>query len=292
MIKSMTGYGCGKASLGAMTLTVEMKSVNHRFADISIKSPRALVPYDTKIRKMVGKRFPRGKIDIFINQEFEDSASATPTLNKPLAEAYVDLFQEVGRSFPVSDDIPLELLVSQRDVVVLKDAAFDDEDLWGCIEQGLKNAGEALQKMRTVEGEALHDDMEQRIAATEDLLGTIEERAPQVPIEWQAKLTERLKRLQNDFEYDSERVAQEVAIFADRCDITEEVTRFRSHVMQFRDLLDSEEPVGRQMDFLVQELNREANTMGSKSNDADLTRHVVAVKAELEKIKEQVQNVE
>ncbi|MEJ2202253.1 MAG: DUF1732 domain-containing protein, partial [Desulfuromonadaceae bacterium] len=168
----------------------------------------------------------------------------------------------------------------------------DESALLRCLERALGQALDATRKMRRQEGEATQLDMEARLLQLEKVLGDVESRAPRVSIEWRDKLALRLAKLQTDFEYDPQRVAQEIAIFADRCDISEEITRFRSHLEQFRGLFAQAEPVGRQMDFLVQELNREVNTMGSKSNDGDLTRMVVGMKAELEKIREQVQNIE
>ena len=215
-----------------------------------------------------------------------------PALNRPLAAAYVALFEDMRTEFPVDGGIPLSLLVSQKEVVTLKEGDLPQESLKACLDSALSQALQALEGMRVREGEATLRDMEARLEVMEKLLGAVEGRAPQVAAEWQAKLKERLARLAGDIAVDEQRVAQEIAVFADRCDISEELVRFRSHLSQFRGLFSSDEPVGRQMDFLVQELNREVNTMGSKSNDAELTRQVVAIKAELEKVREQVQNVE
>jgi len=292
MINSMTGYGKGQGSSGDVALTVEIRSVNHRYSDVTIKAPRALMALEGEIKKKVGRRLKRGKIDIFINQEFAASAAAIPTLNEPLASAYVELFERIRTSFPVDGGIPLSLLAGQRDVIVLKEALPAEEAVKSCLDTALESALDNIEAMRVAEGEATRHDMEERLAGVRNMLLQVEIRAPQVPREWQTKISERLERLANDFEWDPQRVAQEIAVFADRCDISEEILRFKSHLKQFTALFDSAEPVGRQMDFLVQELNREVNTMGSKSNDAELTRLVVAIKSELEKIREQVQNVE
>lgn len=292
MLKSMTGYGKGQASSDVATLTVEIRSVNHRYSDVSIKAPRALLPLESEIKKRVSARLARGKIDVFINQEYAAGAAALPVLNRPLAAAYVELFEQMRTAFAVDGGIPLSLLASQKDLIVLKESELATEDVGSLVAAAIDGALDALEGMRRKEGEALRIDIEGRLAEAGSLLARIEERAPQVPVEWQGRLTERLARLQRDFEYDAQRVAQEIALFADRCDISEEIVRFHSHLQQFRSLLVAAEPVGRQLDFLVQELNREVNTMGSKSNDAEMTRLVVAIKAELEKIREQVQNVE
>jgi uncharacterized protein (TIGR00255 family) len=292
MIKSMTGYGKGQGASEEVTLTVEIRSVNHRYSDVTVKAPRSLLSLEGEIKKIVSRRLNRGKIDIFINQEFAALAASVPTLNRPLASAYVELFEQIRTSFPVDGGIPLSLLAAQRDVVVLKEAVPAEEAVRSCLDKALEKALENIEGMRIAEGEATRLDMEARLESVQKMLAQVEARAPQVPREWQAKIAERLDRLARDFEWDPQRVAQEVAVFADRCDISEEIIRFKSHLKQFLALFDAAEPVGRQMDFLVQELNREVNTMGSKSNDAELTRLVVAIKSELEKIREQVQNVE
>jgi uncharacterized protein (TIGR00255 family) len=292
MIKSMTGYGKGQGGSEEVTLTVEIRSVNHRYSDVTVKAPRSLLPLEGEVKKIVSRRLKRGKIDIFINQEFAATAATIPTLNHSLASAYVELFEQIRTSFPVDGGIPLSLLAAQRDVIVLKEAVPAEEAMRSSLETALEKALDNIEGMRAAEGEATRHDMEARLENVQNMLAQVESRAPHVPQEWQAKIAERLDRLAKDFEWDPQRVAQEIAVFADRCDISEEIIRFKSHLKQFFALFDAAEPVGRQMDFLVQELNREVNTMGSKSNDAELTRQVVAIKSELEKIREQVQNVE
>jgi uncharacterized protein (TIGR00255 family) len=177
-------------------------------------------------------------------------------------------------------------------VVRVEEAEIDESTLESCLRSATAGALESLLAMRATEGKETRKDIEDRLNVTETILAQIEQRAPQVPAEWQERLTERLERLQQNVEWDPQRVAQEIAVYTDRCDISEEITRFKSHLVQFRGMLDDQEPVGRRMDFLVQELNREVNTMGSKSNDAELTTAVVTLKSELEKIREQVQNIE
>jgi uncharacterized protein (TIGR00255 family) len=292
MLKSMTGYGKGQASSDTVSLTVEIRSVNHRYSDVSIKVPRALMPLENDMKKRVTARLARGKIDVFINQEYAAGSSALPTINRPLATAYVELFERMRTTFAIDSGISLSLLASQKDVIVVKESELAIEEVASLASSAIEGALDALEGMRLKEGEALWLDIAGRLVEVERLLSRIEERAPQVPLEWQGRLKERLGRLQRDFEYDPQRVAQEIALFADRSDISEEIVRFHSHLKHFHELQGGAEPVGRQMDFLVQELNREINTMGSKSNDAEMTRLVVAIKAELEKIREQVQNVE
>lgn len=292
MIKSMTGYGKGQGTDAGMTLSVEIKSVNHRYGDISVKAPRTLLCLEAEVKKRVGERLKRGKVDVFIGQEFSGASLAVPALNLPLATSYVELFRELRAALDLEGEIPLSLVAAQKDVVVVREEDLAVDSARRCLEQAIDQALEVLEGMRQTEGEATCRDIEARLGLVEEFLARVEKRAPQVPGEWQAKLAERLERLGGELAGDPQRVAQEVAIFADRCDISEEITRFKSHLEQFRLLLEGTDPVGRQLDFLLQELNREANTMGSKSNDAELTRQVVALKAELEKIREQVQNIE
>ncbi len=292
MLKSMTGYGRGEAAAGGMTLAVEIKSVNHRYGDVTVKSPRALYPLETEIKKKVAEKLRRGKIDVFITQEFAAGGTAAPLLNRGLADAYVRVFEEMRQAYGLEGGIPLSLLASQRDVLVLREEALAEGEVEKALFVALEQALEAMEKMRLAEGSATSRDLEGRLVTVEELLSAVETRAPEVPREWRGKLTERLSRLEKELEVDPQRLAQELALFADRCDISEELTRFRSHLGQVRGLFDSAEPVGRQLDFLLQELNRETNTMGSKSNDAELTRMVVTIKAELEKVREQIQNIE
>lgn len=291
MIRSMTGYGRGQAQIDGLSFSVEIKAVNHRYGDVSIKSPRLLTPFESDIKKQVSAVLKRGKIDLFISQDHSTQLTNKPIIDKQVAQAYMDAFKDLQELSGLSGDISLEFLAAQKDVLVLQDIEFARDDLWCCLTLAIKNALISIEEMRQKEGAATQIDIENRLTLLSQAIVVIEQLAAQVPLEWQQKLQERLARLQEN-SGDPQRVAQEIAIFADRCDISEEITRINSHLGQFRDLLQQQEPVGRQLDFLVQELNREANTMGSKSNDATLTRHVVTLKAELEKIREQVQNIE
>ncbi len=292
MIKSMTGYGKGQSRAGGIALGVEIKTVNHRFGDISVKAPRFLMPFEHEVKKRVGERLKRGKIDVYVTQESSETLAAVPVLNKPLAQAYIDVFSRAKVEYDLEGEMTLSLLTGQRDVITLEEAAFDQGQVKSCLEEALGLALEAVERMRRNEGRSTLADIEAKFGVITALLDKVKERAPLIPDEWKSKLRERLARIEGEFEVDPQRLAQEVALFADRCDISEEIARIESHLQQFNDLLGAGEPVGRQLDFLVQELNREANTMGSKSNDADLTRLVVSLKAELEKIREQAQNVE
>ena len=281
MLYSMTGYGKGEARQGDITVTVEIKTVNHRYADISVKLPRTFLSLENGVRKQVAAVVGRGKVDVYVNYELASEAQVVPKLNNELAVAYHKLFVDLAGHLNLQDRISIDHIINQRDVVRVEEAEIDESTLESCLRSATAGALESLLAMRAAEGEETRMDIEDRLNVTETILTQIEHRAPQVPVEWQERLAERLQRLQQNVEWDPQRIAQEIAVYADRCDISEEITRFKSHLVQFRGMFDEAEPVGRRMDFLVQELNREVNTMGSKSNDAELNTAVVMLKSEL-----------
>ncbi|MBN1142377.1 MAG: YicC family protein [Deltaproteobacteria bacterium] len=291
MISSMTGYGKGNAALGAVTIQVEIKTLNHRFCDVSVKAPRGLLWLENDLRRKVSETLLRGKADVFISQEFAGGGESLPQWNRALACRYMEIFSEMKKEFRLEGEIPLSLLAAQKDIILLESALVDTQEMKTGVGIALEQALAAVQNMRRTEGAALSVDLWQRLDALKGFVDLVAEKAPLVPGEWRQKLLERLQRLAADLDYDPQRAAQEVALFADRCDISEEISRLRSHFSQFSALLESSEAVGRQLDFLVQEMGREINTIGSKGNDSDLSRLVVLAKAELEKIREQVQNV-
>jgi len=291
MIKSMTGYGKAERQLENGRITVEMRSVNHRFGEISVKLPRALICFENDVRKAAAERLKRGKIDIFIQL---DSAAACrpPVVNLPLARAYFDAFSSLRESLCMEEPVSLSLIVSQKDVLTV----MESDDLESGMRDGLlsavSEAVDALESMRSREGMELEHDLRSRRGTLASLMEKVREQAPTVPREYAEKLTARLVQLNVGAMPDESRVAQEIALMADRCDITEELVRFSSHLAQFDGALDAHEPVGRKLDFILQEMGREVNTMGSKANDGEITTCVVAMKAELEKIREQIQNIE
>jgi len=290
MIKSMTGYGKGSVRCGEYVVSVEVRSLNHRFCDVGIKAPRTLLFLENKIKKRLNEGLLRGKIDVFINQDVAGGGDSLPGWNPVLARKYLEIFSQMKGDLDVSGEISLSFLAAQKDVITVDRMEIPQEELACSTEKALDEAIASVQAMRAVEGEAIQADLKERLTILISNLAIIEKRAAIVPVEWKEKLTNRLRSLELDNLPDPQRIAQEVAIYADRCDISEEITRFKSHLQQFEKLLE-EEPAGRQMDFLVQELVRETNTMGSKGNDALLSEKVVAIKAELEKIREQIQNI-
>lgn len=291
MIKSMTGYGKAEYVLERGKITVEMRSVNHRYGEISIKLPRTMIRFENDVRKAVAERLKRGKIDVFIQMEASPDGSP-PAVNIPLARAYYQAFSTLRQELGIEEPVPLSLVVAQKDVLAV---AENDDAAEGMLEGLLATVASAvdtMESMRIREGKELGDDLVRRRGNLSQLMDRVAARAPTVPLEYLDKLTARLSQLGSDKFPDESRFAQEIAIMADRCDITEELVRFGSHLVQFDAALKSEEPVGRKLDFLLQEMGREVNTIGSKANDGEITSCVVELKAELEKIREQVQNIE
>lgn len=290
---SMTGYGKGNSITDSVRYMAEIKTVNHRYTDVSVKLPRSLMFLENEVKNWVTSVLHRGKVDVYISRDSDAAETLRPQLDPGVAESYVQVYQELIERFGLAQDIPISMLAAQKGVIVMSEPEIDASNAREGLKHAVNEALEATLQMRRAEGKSMEEDIVSRLRTLEDLLHAIELRTPQVVEEWQQKLHKRLDNLlQEADEVDPQRLAQEVAVFADRCDISEEVVRFNSHISQMRDLLTHDGAIGRQMDFLLQELNREANTMGSKSNDALLTRNVVALKAELEKIREQVQNIE
>ncbi|GAB4567645.1 MAG: YicC family protein [Geothermobacteraceae bacterium] len=289
-ISSMTGFGKGQAAGESLTVGVEVRSVNHRFCDVSIKGPKAVAPFEASLKKRLSEELARGKVDVYINLDIVGEQGYSARANLPLAQAAKRALEEMRAALELEDPVTLEVLTRQKDLLVLEEEV-DLAELEQNLDRAVTEAVAQLRGMRATEGEALEEDFSQRLTRLENLLGQVEGRADKVPTEWREKLQQRLNRHAADIEVDPQRLSQELAIFADRCDISEEITRFHSHIGQFRQLLQSGEPVGRKLDFLVQEINREANTIGSKASDAQICNWVVEIKAELEKIREQVQNV-
>lgn len=295
----MTGFGRGQYEDENFSVTVEMKTVNHRYNEVAIRLPRFLNPLEDKIRKTILKTVNRGRIDVFINADYTSSENCTLKVDKNLAAAYHKALQEVGAAIGLEElniNSAQEVMYLSRcqDVINVKEGFFDVETVWPKVEQAVKEALDNLVTMRETEGGNIYGDFIYRADLIAEKLTKIEERSPMVVEEYQAKLTERLNNLLADHNItvEPERLLQEVAIFADRASITEEIVRLKSHIKQFKNIINSDQPVGRKLDFLIQEFNREANTIASKANDYTLAQIVVEIKAEIEKIREQIQNIE
>lgn len=292
MIKSMTGYGKGEAVSERGCFTVELRSVNHRYGEISVRMPRGFLALENEVKKMVAAQLKRGKIDLFVQWAEGSESSIMPQADTALARGYAELFRKLSRDLELSQEISLPLILAQKGVMKESTVAIDEAEYLPQLSQAVQEAVKAIDAMRSREGEALLFDLQAR---RRDIAGWVEQigaRAPQVVLEYRTKLKTRLDQLLEGAEVDETRLAQEVALMADRCDVTEELVRLASHFAQFDEALALDEPVGRKLDFLMQEMNREVNTIGSKSSDAEVTSLVVRIKAEMEKMREQVQNVE
>ena len=292
MIKSMTGYGRVVALLDGRNIAVEAKSVNHRFLEISLRTPSALFPLEMEYKKKIGERFKRGRIDVSIRLEGEGADTSKVNLNLEIAHNYFDVLNRLKDEFHFQEPITLKSLTGFRDIFSPPSETELSPDFLSQVEKTLQEALSMLANMRQDEGMALYSDMQMRLKVITEIMETIRLRAPQVVLEYQKRLADRIKELTAGLALDDARLAQEVAIMADRCDITEELVRMQSHISQFETLLQSEDAEGKKIDFLLQEMNREINTIGSKSNDAEITRQVIEAKSELGKVREQAQNIE
>lgn len=293
MIRSMTGYGRGEAASDLYKFKVEIKAVNHRYNDILIKMPRHIFYLEESIKKIIKEKISRGKVDVFINLEYINESAVDVKIDIPLAKSYKIALDNLKMELQLEDTIRLNNILSMSEVVRTERKELDEDSIWKLLREAVDMALSNIMTMRSDEGQELKRDLEIKINNVEDLALQIGERAPLVAIEYKEKLRDRINNLLEDnIELDEERLANEVAVFADKSSIDEELVRLGSHIKQFRNIIEKEDTVGRKLDFLIQEFNREINTIGSKANDITITNMVVDLKAELEKIREQVQNIE
>ena len=292
MIRSMTGFGRAMAQSDEYQITVEMKAVNHRFLETSVRIPRQLTSQEDALKKLLQKYFSRGKIDVFVTFEQVGAKNAVIKVDKELAIAYHKALSELAECCGLPCDISLTQLAAASGALRVESAADDEERLTCLLLQAAAEAAAALSRMREQEGAALGSDLEERLGTLERLISEISAFAPQVVREQQQKLQQRIAELLENIAVDEARLANEIAFFADKVDISEELTRFGSHIQQFRTSLTSAEPVGRKLEFIQQEMLREVNTIGSKSNALDINKRVIEAKSELEMIREQIQNIE
>jgi len=299
LLKSMTGFGRGEYEDEQFSVTIEMKTVNHRYNEVAIRLPRFLNPVEDRIRKTILKSVNRGRIDVFINASYTNTENVSIKVDKALVLAYHNALRDVGSAIGCEDyklNEQSEILYLSRcpDVINAQEGFFDVESVWPKLEQALRQAISNLVAMRETEGSNIYGDFIKRADLIAEKLAVIEERSPQVVEEYQIRLSDRINELlaKHNQVIEPERLLQEVVIFADRTSITEEIVRLKSHIKQFRLIIDADQPVGRKLDFLIQEFNREANTIASKANDYTLAQVVVEIKAEIEKIREQIQNIE
>ena len=293
MIKSMTSFGRAQSEENSiLNFSIEMKSVNHRYLDINIRMPKAMISLEEKIRNMISKRLNRGKVDVFINYKNYGNSTAEPVLNINLAKAYFDCLKEIENELHTIDDITTTKIARFPDVITVVEKEENLDDILNEISPLINNALELMEQMRIREGEKLKEDILIKIEHIYNMVVEIEKLADTIPLNYKKKLEERLGELLTEVEIDESRIALEVAILSDKSAIDEEITRLKSHLSQFKDTLELDEAIGRKLDFIIQEMNREANTIASKSIDINMTNYVNEIKNTIEKIREQVQNIE
>ena len=293
MIASMTGFGRGQAQAGSLTITIELKSVNSRYCEVAARLPRVFAEYEPKLQTLIKDTLSRGRINVSAQLDAAGDTGLSVQVAPDTARGYLDLLQKLKEATGIDEPISLSHLISFPDIFVgLEQVAGQDADLWPALEAATKAALEQLRSMRRQEGQALGRDLLERIDAIANSQAKVETRAPQRIEEARNRLHERIEDLFSDERIDRDRLEFEIAILADKLDITEECVRLTSHLDLFREALKSSEPVGRKLNFLIQEINREVNTIGSKANDAQVAHLAVEMKEELERIREQVQNIE
>lgn len=289
---SMTGYGRGEATTNAVRFTVELHSVNRKHIDVALSLPRALQPIEGRVREKAQARVARGRLNISITLVPAGDGAPLQVIDENLAALYADSMRRLQQKLGLGGSLQLDTVLRAPGVLLAPGQEVDAEAAWPVLERALDAALEALLAMRQTEGAALALDLKTRLQTLRDCVALVRGRAPEIPVLYRNQLLERLKAADIEVSLTDERLLRELALFADRCDISEELTRLQSHFTQMDKLLKSEGPVGRTLEFLTQEIAREFNTLGVKSNDASISHWVVAGKAELEKIREQVQNIE
>ena len=292
MVKSMTGYGRAREMRNGRDITVEVRSVNNRYLDCTVKMPRAYIFAEDRMKARVQQAISRGKVDVFVTIDASAADAAVVAVNEPLARGYYDALTRLKTMFDLSGDITPEVLAKFPDVLAVTKAEEDVEAIAADICAVLDDALAAYNAMRAVEGEKLAADVAGRVTTIETVVGKVEERSPQTVAAYRQRLETKMQEVLQSTAIDESRILTEAAIFADKIAVDEETVRLRSHIAQLRAMLVSDEPVGRKLDFLIQEVNRECNTIGSKCNDLTIAQDVVNMKAEVEKIREQVQNME
>lgn len=293
LIKSMTGFGRGEYLGDSYNFKIEIKAVNNRYSDISIRMPRYMNFLEDKIKKEIKDEIGRGRVDVYINLEYIDESSLNIQVDLPLAKKSMEALENLTEELDLKENIRISELMNVSDLIKIERKILDEDELWESLKKALREAVDDIVQMKKVEGNALKIDMLNRLELIESTIFEIEKRAYFVVDEYKDKLEERIEDLLgSEIKIDDERLANEIVIYADKSDVSEELTRLKSHIDQFRNITKEDEPVGRKLDFLIQELNREINTIGSKSSDIEITQNVVEIKSEIEKIREQVQNVE
>lgn len=293
MIRSMTGFGHGEVSNDKnQKVTVEMKSVNHRYCDISLKLPKKLAMFEANIRNIMKEYASRGKIDIYVSYEDLSETAVSLHYNQAMAAEYMQVFKKMQEDFGIETKITAEALAKYPEVVTLEEVQQDEEVWWELLDAALRQAAEKFVETRTIEGANLKKDLLGKLDQMAADVAFIERRSPQIIAEYRAKLEEKVKEFLEDSAIEENRIAAEVTLYADKIAVDEEIVRLQSHISSMTDVLESDESIGRKLDFMAQEMNREANTILSKSSDVDLADHAIELKTNVEKVREQIQNIE
>ena len=292
MIKSMTGFGRCEVAEGSRKFTVEMKAVNHRYMDVNMKMPKKLNFFESAIRSELKNYISRGKVDLFITYEDFSENNSIVRYNKELAEEYLTYLRQMAEDFGLDDDIRVSTLSKYPEVFTMEEQNVDEEELWKELQKAIRGAAEMFVQTRIVEGEHLRDDLIEKLDGMLTLVDFISERSPQIITEYKNKLEEKVRELLADTAVDEGRLLTEVTIFADKVCVDEEIVRLRSHIETTRKTLLEGGSIGRKLDFIAQEMNREANTILSKANDLEISNCAIELKTEIEKVREQIQNIE
>ena len=292
MIKSMTGFGRCEVQKDSRKFTVEMKGVNHRYLDVNIRMPKKLNFFESGIRTLLKSYATRGKVDIFITYEDTSQAQVSVKYNSVLAGEYLKYLKQMEEEFGLENDVRVSTLARFPEVFTMEEQSVDEEELWNGLKEALEGAFEQFVETRTAEGQNLKKDILDKLNLLEELVGYIEERSPQIVAEYRTKLEDKVRELLADTQMEESRIAAEVILFADKICTDEEVVRLKSHITHMRNTLEEDEGIGRKLDFIAQEMNREANTILSKANDISVSDHAISLKTEIEKIREQIQNIE
>ena len=292
MIKSMTGFGRCEIQKDSRKFTVELKSVNHRYLDVNIRMPKKLNFFETAIRSLLKSYANRGKVDIFITYEDLSQAQVSVKYNAALAGEYLKYLKQMEEEFGLENDVRVSTLSRYPEVFTMEEQSEDEEELWNGLKEALEGAFTQFVETRQTEGENLKKDILSKLNLLSEQIEFIEERSPQIVAEYRAKLEDKMKELLADSQIEEGRIAAEVILFADKICTDEEVVRLKSHISHMRNTLEEQDEIGRKLDFIAQEMNREANTILSKANDIEVSDRAISLKTEIEKIREQIQNIE
>ena len=292
MIKSTTGFGRCEVLKDSRKFTVELKSVNHRYLDVNIRMPKKLNFFETSIRTLLKSYADRGKVDIFITYEDLSQSQVSVKYNAALAAEYLKYLNQMAEEFSLDNDVRVSTLSRYPEVFTMEECSEDEDELWNGLKEALEGAFSQFVEMRTKEGERLKEDILLKLDLLSEQIRFIEERSPQIIAEYRTKLEEKMRELLEDTQIDDNRIAAEVILFADKICTDEEVVRLKSHIQHMKETLEESNGIGRKLDFIAQEMNREANTILSKANDLDISNRAISLKTEIEKIREQIQNIE